>query len=517
MSTTLRKRARRGVHQAGEAQLRVRPDYKRGQSSGPEAIALARSAGLILDGWQQDLLTDGLGELPNGDWAAQEVGQVVPRQNGKGSIFEARELAGLILFGEKLIIHTAHEVKTAMEAFRRVTDLFTNIDDLRRRVKRINNQNGEEGIELLTGQRLRFLARSKGAGRGFTADCLIWDEAYALTEMQVEAQMPMLSAIANHQIWYGSSPPLNSVDGAVLMRLRKRAQAIARMGLKDSLVFYDWGRQDIDLSMLKELQRVGELNLDDLAHAYAANPAMPHRVTERTVLKERKAMSDEGYARERLCFWPKDLAADYQLISEENWLARLDAASKITGDYVLSCAVSVDRKRGAIAAAGYRSDWSAHVEVTSNAHVVDARPGTAWIPHRLAEIVARRKPRVIVIDAGAPQGSLIGDCERLKLEITKMVTGEVAQGYGQFYDGVQGEDEAGRDVWHIGQPELTDAVAGAVTRQMGPAGTTWDARNALVDITPLRAASDALYGLKKYGHKGPPVLVGSLLSSFDDE
>jgi hypothetical protein len=502
-----------GKQGAREPQLKVSPDYV--STSGPEAIELARAAGLKLDPWQDDILVDGLGEQADGDWAAQEVADVVPRQNGKGSVFEARELAGLILFGEKLIIHTAHEVKTAMEAFRRVTELFTNIDDLRRRVKKVSHQNGEEGIELLTGQRLRFLARSKGSGRGFTCDCLIWDEAYALTDVIVDAQLPMLSAIANHQIWYGSSPPLNSVDGAVLMRLRKRAQLIARTGAIDSLVFYDWGRQDFDLSMLKELQRLGELDLDDIDLAYTANPAMPHRVTERTVRKERKALSDEGYARERLCIWPKDLAADYQLISEENWAARRDPESRITGDYVLSCAVSVDRKRGAICAAGYRSDYTAHVEVTSNAFVVDARPGTAWIPGRLAEIAAKRKPRVIVIDAGAPQGSLIGDCERLKLEITKMVAGEVAQGYGMFFDGVQGEDEAGRDVWHLGQPELTDSVAGAITRQMGPAGTTWDARNALTDITPLRAASDALYGLKKYGHKGPPVLVGSLLANED--
>lgn len=507
---TSRRSAKKG---AREPQLKVRPDYV--SSSGREAIELGRTAGLILDPWQDDIMVDGLGELADGDWAAQEVADVVPRQNGKGSIFEVRELAGLILFKEKLIIHTAHEVKTAMEAFRRVTGLFTEFDDLRRRVKRVNNQNGEEGIELLDGARLRFLARSKGAGRGFTCDCLIWDEAYALSDLSVDAQMPMLSARPNHQIWYGSSPPLNSVDGAVLMRLRKRAQQVARMGLKDSLVFYDWGRQDLDLSMLKELQKTGQLDLDDIALAYAANPAMPHRVTERTVRKERKAMSDEGYARERLCIWPKDLAADFQLITEENWLARLDPLSKITGDYALSCSVSVDRKRGAIAVAGYRHDFSAHIEITSNAHVVDSRPGCAWIPARMAEIAAKRKPRVIGIDAGGPQGSLIGDCERLKLEITKMVAGEVAQGYGQMYDGIQGEDEAGRDVWHLGQKELTDSVAGAVTRPMGPAGTTWDARNALADETPIRAASDALYLLKKYGHKGPPVLVGSLMSEFD--
>jgi hypothetical protein len=45
---------------------------------------------------------------------------VVGRQNGKNAILEARELAGLFLLGEKLIIHTAHEQKTASEHFRRM-------------------------------------------------------------------------------------------------------------------------------------------------------------------------------------------------------------------------------------------------------------------------------------------------------------------------------------------------------------------------------------------------------------
>ena len=60
------------------------------------------------------------GERADGKWAAFETALIVPRQNGKGSILEARELAGLFLFGEQLILHSAHEFKTAQEAFRRV-------------------------------------------------------------------------------------------------------------------------------------------------------------------------------------------------------------------------------------------------------------------------------------------------------------------------------------------------------------------------------------------------------------
>jgi hypothetical protein len=106
-------------------------------SAGVEAVELAASAGLVLDEWQAFVLESSLRERRVGDelkWSAFEVGLIVSRQNGKGSILEARELAGLFLFGEQLILHSAHEFKTAQEAFRRVLSLVENTDDLRKRV-----------------------------------------------------------------------------------------------------------------------------------------------------------------------------------------------------------------------------------------------------------------------------------------------------------------------------------------------------------------------------------------------
>src|SRR3979490_2286742 len=98
--------------------IRSVPPYS--SSAGREAVELAAHAGLVLDPWQKLVLEDGLGEGRNGQWAAFEVAMVLSRQNGKNAVFEARELAGLFLFNEQLIIHTAHEFKAAQEAFRRL-------------------------------------------------------------------------------------------------------------------------------------------------------------------------------------------------------------------------------------------------------------------------------------------------------------------------------------------------------------------------------------------------------------
>src|SRR5690242_6229189 len=73
-------------------------------SSGQEAVELAALAGLELDPWQQLILNQGLQERADGRWNAFEAAVIVARQNGKGGVIEARELAGLFLLDEKLIL-----------------------------------------------------------------------------------------------------------------------------------------------------------------------------------------------------------------------------------------------------------------------------------------------------------------------------------------------------------------------------------------------------------------------------
>src|SRR3954465_421045 len=107
------------------------PDYV--SSAGEEAVELARMAGLHLDPWQELVLVHSLGERPDGRWRGFEGGLVVSRQNGKGAILEAMELAGLFLLGERLVIHSAHQFDTSLEAFRRLLFLIEDNPDLDRR------------------------------------------------------------------------------------------------------------------------------------------------------------------------------------------------------------------------------------------------------------------------------------------------------------------------------------------------------------------------------------------------
>jgi hypothetical protein len=132
-----------------------------------EAIELADTYGVAdgfpLDESQRFTLRAAMGERADGSWAAATVADFEPRQSGKNDTVAARELAGLVLHGERLIIHTAHEFATANESFRRFDALFDDWDDLRKLRLRSYYANGAQGIVMRSGARILYKARTGGA------------------------------------------------------------------------------------------------------------------------------------------------------------------------------------------------------------------------------------------------------------------------------------------------------------------------------------------------------------------
>jgi phage terminase large subunit-like protein len=196
-------------------------------SAGRDAVDLAEFAGLTLDPWQCDVLEGALGTTAAGRWAAMEVAVIVPRQNGKGGILEARQLFGLYLNPrDELQTHTAHRFDTCLDHFRRVRGLIEGNDELLAKVKRngIKDSNGKESIELVDGHRLLFKARSKGSGRGFSGDVVYLDEAFYLQGLG--DMIPSLSARGDPQVWYSSSAPLPRTESDILRSIIRRGRAL---------------------------------------------------------------------------------------------------------------------------------------------------------------------------------------------------------------------------------------------------------------------------------------------------
>lgn len=470
-------------------------------SLGAEAIALAQTAGLWLDPEQQESLTNWCALAEDAKWQHFECAELESRQNGKGAIGEARVLAGMFLFGEKLILWSAHEYKTAIELFLRINQLIKNLIEAgevdEADIKVIHGNNPGRGFERLsTGQRTMFIARSAGSGRGFSGDLNMIDEAYAYTRGQQSALMPTMSARPNPQIIYLSSPPLTGDTGEVLYALRRRGDPSAPRGPNDppwkldtSLAFRDWG-------LAGDLDDLDAIDLGDERLWKQTNPACPARISVEFIRKEFAAMSPEDFARERLGIWPREITGAGGVIPAELW-RELAVAPERPADVAYAIVVAYDRSRTAIAAVGRRADGRLQ------ASIVDHRPGTHWVAERAAQLRGKWRPIGIACQDKGPSGTLIADLAEQSIappqdrerptrsDLAVPWANDVAVAYGMTMDAL-----TERRFVHVDDAPLNVAVAGAQTRPLG-GGTTWDYRAPGAEV--LQAVSLALWLHETWG------------------
>lgn len=443
-------------------------------SLGREAVELAAYAGLTLDDWQAWTLTEALGLKPDGMWSAAEVGVVVPRQNGKNGLLEARQLAGLFLLEERLQIHSAHQFDTSLEAFRRLSFLVESRDEFTRRVKRIVRSHGEEGIELHNGCRIRFRTRTKGGGRGFSADALYLDEAMELPESTHSALMPTMSAMPNPQVWYTGSAVDEAIhdNGFVLARLRERGMAGS-----PSLLYAEWSADEDAVRGDHELA-------GDPAQWALGNPALGGRIRHEHVALERESMADRSFLVERLGvgFWP-DTSGGQHVIPNADVEACLDTVSTVEDPVMFSVDMSPDRRWASIAVAGGRADGLGHVEV------VDEREGSQWVVGRLAELVGRHRTcGPVWVDEKSPAGSLIPDLEQAGVEVHRVTATEHSSSCGMLVDAFS----AGT-LRHLGQSSLRGAIRAAAKRPLLDSWA-WSRKHSEANIAPLVAVTLAYGG-----------------------
>lgn len=458
------------VLQPGDVPPRIKHAPPREGTVGATVVGTARNVGLNLDRWQSDTICDAMSADPvTGMWRTPRVAVSVPRQNGKGAIIEAIEVAFLLgVFGDaRLLIHSAHEYKTAQNGFQRLLSYFETVPALARardegRVK-IGTAAAREFVTV-DGRTVKFMARSKGSGRGFSADLLILDEAQELSEDVFAAILPTVSARPNPQIWLFGTPPSANMNGEVFTRFRD----VALKGDDPRLAYFEWSASEDDA-------------YDDPITWAATNPAFGLRITEDAIRDEYFAMDEETFCRERLGMW--DGVASLSVIPEDTWAA-LVSETDPDGRVAFAVDVSPDRSRATIGVAGWLGDERVMVQA------IDNRKGTGWVAPRLAELTARWPHVGVVIDSGGPAASLLPDLKAQRIKrVTMIGSREVAQACGAFYDAAM----QGR-LAHPDQPVLNEALAAARKRPLGDAWA-WHRKNPTTDITPLVAVTFALHGL----------------------
>lgn len=436
---------------------------------GDEAIELAEIAGLFLDPWQRLFLRDGLGVAASGKWASFEAAIELSRQNGKSACFEARALAGLYVFGERLITYTAHKGETALEAFRNIDDMIDSVPELKAEVLKVSRTNGKESIELVSKQRIKFRTRTSGGGRGLSGDCVILDEAQDLDQYEVAALMPLTLARPNPQIWYGGSA--GGLQSEVLGRLVKR-EALRDPGLT---MWRFAASEDDDPASPKSWAKT--------------NPALGRRIMVETIANLQRSMPPDRFAQEILCIgdYPREEGEDW-VIPRSKWENCHDPKSEAKGKVVFAVEVKWGRESASISIAGQRADGDVHGEVVMH------DTGTRWVAKQLARLTSQHPNLGVVLDPGGPAGSLLGELKDEGIEPTLLTSRDVTQAWGSFFDMCTTEPPR---FHHRGAAILTTSLAAAATRKIGDA-TTWR-RQGTVDVSPLLSVNWAVHGLTLLG------------------
>lgn len=437
----------------GDQRPRILRCPKARTSAGGEVAELAAEFGLVLDPWQRLVLDKALGERRDGRWAAFEVGLMVSRQNGKGAILEALELAALFLFGTRLIIHSAHEFRTAKEAMRRLEFLLLNSGEK----FKANRSHGEESLEILSGPnvgaRVMFQTRTKAGGLGLSGDLVILDEAMIISSEAIQALMPTLSARPNPQVWYTGSAvdELIHANCEVFTGVRQRALD----GSSPRLCYLEWSCElGADLRSQRERAR--------------ANPSYGIRITPEYIDDEFESFKFDarGFGVQRLGigYWPELSEKVRSEIPAKSWVDMADQRPVLRDSPAVGLHRDPETGVWVIVAAQYTDTGRAHLEVgysraASSGQVVAAvvELVSAWDP--VAVALKRRG------DAAAVESELV----KAGVEPEMVDGGRWAQWCGGFLNAA-----LSHRLSHSNQDDLNTAAGRAVRHDLPAGGFIWD-------------------------------------------
>lgn len=415
-----------------------------------------------LDEWQLDIVRSAFARRADGRWAAFEVALVVPRQNGKTRLLSAIDLAAMLVAKERLIVHSAHEVKTVEESFLELQQILGHEENwwLEKRISKIVRAAGREAIWTTHGGRLKFVARNKSSGRGLSGDRVIFDEALLLDDKAISAQMPTMRARPNAQLWYTSSAPdPGDSKGDVLRRTMRRG----RSGESTRLAYFEWCADD-------------DAALDDERAWAESNPAYGRRIEPDSMRAEYEAMAPDDFARELLGIVDiAEVAGQWAVVSRRDWSICGDPELRLADPVTFGVDTTPERSSSSICA----SD-GVGVDLVANGD------GTAWVVDRLAELSEVHGGRVVV-DAGSPAASFLEELHARGVPVVEANTMNVKAATAGMFDAL-----VAHELRHVEQAPLTAAAAGATKRQVGDSWL-WN-RRAGVDITPLVAATLARWG-----------------------
>jgi hypothetical protein len=311
---------------------------------------------------------------------------------------------------------------------------------------------------------------------------VVFDEAMILAAAFMAALVPTMAARSmdgDPQLWFAGSAVDQEKTEHGIEFARVRADALAGVS---RLAYFGWNIP------YEHPDKVPAEVFDDPEAWALANPGLGIRIAPEYVADERRALGDREFAVERLGVgdWPALVELDPDGIQPADWEACEDSSSEVQNPVEIALDVRPTRSHSAIAVSGLRADGLPHIEV------IEHKSGTNWVAERVQEVQRAHKCGPVLLANRSPAMALVPQLVQLGVQFRIVEPAEQAQGCGVLFDLVKQ-----REVRHRGQSALNAAVRGVVRKPAGEAWM-WSRMKSEVDISPLVAATLALWAVKAH-------------------
>lgn len=402
---------------------------------GDKAVELYNSTGKTAQEWQKLLLADILAYNEEGLWVHTKFGYSVPRRNGKNEIVAIREMYGL-KNGER-ILHTAHRTTTTHSAWERLLGLLEKAG-----IEVVSSYRafGKEHIEVKDGGKIEFRTRTSKGGLGEGFDLLIIDEAQEYQDDQESALKYVVTDSKNPQTIFCGTPPTPVRSGTVFTKFRKAT-------LEGETVNSGWAEWSVE----------EQSNPRDIDLWYETNPSLGTVFTERSVTDE-IGSDPVDFNIQRLGLWIR--YNQKSAISKAEWNElKAKKLPELEGKLFVGIKYGHDGANVAMSVAARTKDGKIFVETIDCREV---RAGTAWIIDYMRSWDAKK----VVIDGANGQKVLADDMDEYSLKKPILPTvKEIIAANAKFEQGLYQ-----RNICHMGQPSLENAVGNCEKRAIGSNG-----------------------------------------------
>jgi len=393
----------------------------------------------------------------------------VPRRAGKSTLVLAVNLDRLDVTVDARCWYTcANGREVAAKLFR---DEWAPMLEPLSRLYRLRKSQGSEGIHKRRGSsRLQLFAPTPTALHSTNVDTATVDEAWAASIDEGEGIESGITPAQLTRPWRQTW--IVSAGGTIESTWWDRWLQTGEAGV-EGVALFDYGADatapDYDPGDPRVWARSHPtagvaFPLDVLAHEWATR------------------RDDAAFERAYLNVWPRPSSV-LQTAGLELAQWRAAAAPAIAPvPAALAVDVAADRSSAALAVAGAHPDDPTRIAV----EILDHRRGLDWLADAVAE--ARGRYRAPVVADSLVAASIVAELRRRRVKVDPVGASDHARACSMFVDRL-----AWHTLTHRSQAVLDDAIMGARRRPLGDAWL-WSRRNSSIDISPLVAATLAVWG-----------------------